>query len=114
MKQYQPIIILIGAVLLGGCTEGLAGFGGSMLSAVGGGISESYEEKKAAIAEYKIINRRLLVKEMVLKETHADVLIAKPDTFKKGMEELRQLIEDHEKNQPIWLYEKIIKRYKDK
>ena len=114
MNKYQLIVIIVGSLILGGCTEGLAGFGGSMLSVVGGGVSESYEEKKAAIAEYKIINRRLLVKEMVLKETHADVLIANPNTFKEGMKELRQLIEDHEKNQPIWLYEKIIKRYKDR
>lgn len=114
MNRWIPIAAVLVGLFVSGCTESLAGFGGSALTTFGGGIKDSYEEKKAAIGKHKVLKDRLLMKEMVLKEGHADVLIADPDTFEEGMEELRQVIKDLDENQPEYVYEKIYKAYKER
>jgi len=108
MIRIVPVVLV--ALLLGGCTEGLSGLGGSILTTIGGGVSESYAEKKAAIAEWKIIKRRLDIKYMVLLETEADRLIATPATRKEGLELLKLVMQEHADAQPLWLIQQYIRR----
>jgi len=105
MTRYIPILM---ALLLGGCA-GLAGMGGAMMSTVGGGAIESYEEKKAAIAHWKIEKARLLAKVIDRMETAADRLFA-ADKYDKGIAMLRKIIAVHDEQQPLWLIQQYIRR----
>ena len=106
VNRYVPIVVI--AVFLGGCAP-LAGIGGSIMSTVGGGAIESYEEKKAAIALWKIEKARLLAKVIDRMETAAERLFA-ADKYDEGIAMLRKVIAVHDEQQPLWLIQKFIRR----
>ena len=109
MNRSKPIVIIVVALLLGGCAEGLASLGGSAVSMFGAGVSESIEAKKAAISTWKVERARLNAKVIDRLETQADKLFA-ANKNKEGLAMLRTIIAEHDKNQPLWLIQKFIRR----
>ena len=106
MKRYVPIVVI--ALFLGGC-ETLAGFGGGIVSLVGAGASESIEAKKAAISLWKIERARLVAKLTDRMETEAEKRFAAGE-YVAGLAMLREIIVFHDESQPLWLFQKFIRR----
>jgi len=109
MNRYRPIIILVAALLLGGCAEGLAGFGGSILSTVGGGISDSYETKKKAIEKWRVLKDQNFAKQHDEMRREANRLLDEEGTREKGMKMLKEIDKFLDDNQPLWLIQQYIR-----
>jgi len=103
----RTVILLTAAISLGGC-EGLTGLGGALVSTIGGGAVESFEEKKAAISQWKIERARLLGKKIDRMEQEAEKLFA-AGTYAEGLEMLDKILAEHDGNQPLWLIQKYIR-----
>ena len=107
MNLWRPVVV-VALLQLGGCAA-LSGFGGGIASLVGAGVSESIEEKRAVIALWKIEKARLNAKIIDRMEMEADKLFA-ADKPTEGIAMLREIIAEHDKNQPLWLIQKFIRR----
>lgn len=108
MTRFAPLVLVAG-LALGGCAESLAALGGSLVSGVGAGVSESYEAKKDAIARWKIEKERLVAKVSDRMEMAADQKFAAGE-YEAGLAMLKAVIVFHDDQQPLWLIQKYIRR----
>ncbi len=108
MTRLAPVILAAG-LMLGGCEGVLGGFGGALVTTLGGGAVESIEAKKTAILKWRLEKTRLVLKVTDRMETYAAKLFA-AGKEKEGIAMLREIITFHDEQQPLWLIQKYIRR----
>ncbi len=103
MNLYRPII-LVGLLSLGGCS-GLAGLGGALMSTVGGGAVDAFQDKVAIRTEHRTEKRRLLTLRIGDMVTEARTL-CKTD-FAACQKVWDQVFTLHDAAMPKWLIQEL-------
>ena len=110
MNLFRPII-LVGLLFLGGCS-GLAGLGGALMSAVGGGAVDAFQDKVEIRAEHRVEKKRLLTLRIDDMVTEARGL-CKTD-YPACQKIWDKVFEVHDKAMPKWLYQELRGDHEDK
>ena len=95
-------VLLAAVLLLGGC-EGLAGLGGALVSTVGGGAVEAFQDKIDIRKAHRAEKRRLMgiMTQQMVNEAGKRA----PDDFDGSMEVWDQIFDRHEDAMPKWLFQ---------